>query len=419
MLSESNNFKRIAIVGSGISGLTAAHLLHPHYDITVFEANDYVGGHSHTVDVSVAKQTFAVDTGFIVYNKKTYPNFCALLNKLNIVGEKSSMSFSFSSAQFDLEYAATSFTALFAQKKNLCRTNFYKLIRDIIRFNQEAKKRLNNLDDTTTIGDFLTAGCYSHWFCEAYLKPMAAAIWSSPPEFVLSMPLNFLLSFYANHGLLNNFKRPQWYVIPGGSTHYVHRLIEPFQEKIRLATVVQRIKREKAHVAVVTDQGSHCFDAVVLACHSDEALKLLNDPSAEEQAVLSAIPYKMNKVVLHTDVNLMPQRNKAWASWNYLHSDGNSATLTYYMNKLQNIVSKIPLLVTVNPCRPISEDKILEQYSYAHPQFDVIAEQAKIKHSLINNQQRTFYCGAYWYNGFHEDGVKSALQALNPLGVKL
>ncbi len=412
-----NDIKTVAIVGSGIAGLTAAYLLQQRYQITVFEQNNYVGGHTNTVNVATNSGDYAIDTGFIVFNDQTYPNFIKLLSKLNVAKQKSNMSFSFSSKALQLEYCAETINSLFAQRKNLLRFKFYRLLADVYRFNNAAKKFLRT-PHNILLKDFVAQKNYHHWFKQTYLTPMAAAIWSTPPTQVDNIPAQFILQFYQHHGLLNLLKRPQWYVIKGGSQRYVNQLIKPFADRIHVNTPIMRIKRQADGVTLITDNSEQHFDAVVMACHSDQALKLLAKPSAIEEKILSAIPYVTNHVTLHTDHNVLPTQQRAWASWNYQHQDDTKTSLTYYMNKLQSIQAPENFCVSVNQSN-INESKILNEFVYAHPTYNQQSVAAKAQHDMINYRNRTFYVGAYWGYGFHEDGVVSSLQALAPLGLSL
>lgn len=409
--------KKIAIIGSGISGLTAAHLLHKQFDITLFEKNDYLGGHTHTVDVNTEHGDYAVDTAFIVFNPKTYPNFIKLLEQLNVAIQTSNMSFSFSSEQHGLEYSGDGLNQLFAQRKNIYNLKFLRLLKDIYSFNRSAKAFLMSPKDEL-LEDFVSKKRYGNWFTPCYLIPLAAAIWSSPPQDIGQIPAQFILDFYHNHGLLDLFKRPQWYVIKGGSREYIRALTKPFADNILLNTPVNHVIRHDDRVVIETTQDQYTFDGVVMACHSDQALQLLANPSDDEQRILSAIPFFDNNVILHTDHRVLPNSQRAWASWNYRQNHDQKPSLTYYMNKLQSIEAPVSFCVSVNE-EDIAEDKIIDTYHYQHPMYSKESVAAKAQHGLINNTQRTFYCGAYWGNGFHEDGVVSSLQALAPLGVSL
>lgn len=412
------SFKRIAIVGTGISGLMAAYLLHPKYEVTLFEQGNYVGGHTHTVLVPENNKRYAIDTGFIVFNPKTYPNFVRLLHQLKVPIQKSNMSFSFSSDQLGLSYSGDSLRGLFAQKKNLLNLKFYRLIKDIACFNKVARVFIQKPDSHVRLVDWIRGKNYGNYFKAGYLKPLASAIWSMPAEKVLDMPAKFMLDFYANHGLLDLINKEKWYVIQGGSSNYVQKMTAAFADKIHLNEKVLCVKRQDTCVTVVTDRRVATFDAIVMACHSDQALALLDHPTETEVQILEAIPYVQNKAVLHTDIQALPKRKSAWASWNYLQDRTGRASLTYYMNKLQAIKSDTHFCVSINP-PPIQADKIIKTCTYAHPLYSLAGIAAKLHHHLINAKNRTFYVGAYWGYGFHEDGVLSSLKALYTLGVSL
>ena len=407
---------KIAIVGTGIAGNVAAYHLRRTHEITVFEAADYVGGHTNTVDVDDGDQRLAVDTGFIVCNDRTYPNYLALLEELGQSLQRSVMSFSVRDAASGLEYNGSSLNGLFAQRGNLARPSFLRMIRDILRFNREVPFDVDSEADDATIGDYLTRKSYGREFIHDYLRPMAAAIWSAEPVRIAEMPLHFLVRFFRNHGLLQLKDRPQWYVIDGGSREYVTRLVAGHRERIRLSTPVQSIKRARDHVVV---KARNCaperFDYVFLACHSDQALALLDDPSILERQVLGAIQYQDNEAVLHTDTSLLPRRRRAWAAWNYhVPADGHDhVSVTYNMNILQGLATARQYCVTLNNSAAIAPEKVLYTTQYQHPVFTNDAIAAQGKHRSINRGNRTLYCGAYWRNGFHEDGVVSAMAALD------
>jgi predicted NAD/FAD-binding protein len=406
---------KIAIVGSGIAGNVAAYHLHRDHDITVFEAGAHVGGHTHTHDIQVAGTRYTVDTGFIVFNDWTYPNFIQLLDELDVPTQESAMSFSVRVDQKSLEYNGTSLNSLFAQRSNLLRPSFYRMIRDILRFNREAPALLDGAEDTITLGEYVQGQRYSHEFIDHYLIPMGAAIWSTDPGSMLQFPAHYLVRFFNNHGMLSVDHRPTWRVIRGGSREYVQRLTAPFHNRIRLNTPVTAIRRFASHVEIETaDRPPQHFDAVFIAAHSDQALRLLADPSPLEREVLGAIPYQENEVVLHTDTRLLPKRPLAWAAWNY-HVPKQSAqgvAVTYNMNILQNINAPVTLCVTLNSSADIAPAKILKRLTYLHPLFTRAGVAAQQRQSEINGVQRSFFCGAYWRFGFHEDGVVSALHAL-------
>ena len=412
-----NNLKTIAIIGSGISGLTAAHLLHKKYDIHVFEKNNRIGGHTNTITVEEDHQSIAIDTGFIVYNDHTYPNFIRLLKAIGVKGQQSNMSFSYSSHTGSLEYSGDTVNTLFAQRKNVFKPSFYALLNQILTFNRCARRFLHNTNNLT-LNEFLDHHKISRACRDHYIYPLASAIWSTPMINVGDMPARFIILFYHHHGLLSVKDRPQWRVIQRGSKSYVDALTQPFYNKIQTNTPVKQIIRHQDAVEVVTENESRSFDAVIMACHSDEALALLADPSPAESNILEKIKYCTNQAILHTDHTQLPREKRAWASWNYRQSGLNQATLTYYMNKLQSLDSETPYCVTLNnPNIPASH--IIKTIDYAHPLYDQESVNARKGHAEINHINRTFYVGAYWGNGFHEDGVQSSLKALAQLGVQL
>lgn len=413
-----NDIKKIAIIGSGISGLTAAHLLHKKYEICIFEASNYIGGHTNTINIKKECGHYAVDTGFIVFNKKTYPNFIKLLDKLGVEKQESNMSFSFSSQVHGLEYSGNTLGGIFSQRKNVFNPKFYRLLKDIYSFNKRVYQLLKKNISLTTLKKFVEQERYGSYFEACYLNPLASAIWSTPTKYVSNMPASFVFNFYANHGLLDIIDRPQWYVIKGGSSQYVKKIIKPFSDAIRLNEPVKNIKRYNDFIEIETKSSHERFDAVVLSCHSDQALQLLDVPTPDEQRILKSIPYISNKAVLHTDSTMLPKSKRAWSSWNYLHQNEDVASLTYYMNKLQSLITKEDFLVSINNDN-INESKIIQSFDYAHPLYSESSVEAKKQHHIINHKNRTFFTGAYWGNGFHEDGVNSSLRALSGLGVAL
>ena len=411
--------KKIAIIGSGISGLTSAYLLSQKHDVTVFEKNDYIGGHTATVDINHEGRDYAIDTGFIVFNDKTYPNFLKLLARLGIEKQATEMSFSAHNTKSKLEYNGHNLNTLFAQRRNLFRPKFWRLIKQIVDFNKLCKAAFESgdYDETLTLGDFLTQHNFSDFFAQHYILPMGAAIWSSSIEQMSQFQFKFFVQFFHNHGLLNITDRPQWYVVPGGSRNYIAPLIKPFADNIKLNTNISHITRlnDKVQIHIEDDNGNINeteFDEVVLTCHSDQALALLTDHTQSEKDVLSAMPYSANEVVLHTDVNLLPQRKAAWASWNYQLVDDRSkpASVTYNMNILQGLSSDTTFCVTLNQTDAISSDKILRKFVYHHPVFSIESMRAQHQRSVICGHNNTHFAGAYWYNGFHEDGVRSAVE---------
>lgn len=414
---------KIAIIGSGISGLTCGYYLHRSHDVTLYEANDYIGGHTATVDVELEGKSYAVDTGFIVYNDRTYPNFMALMEEVGVEGVASQMSFSVRNDSNGLEYNGHTLTTLFAQKRNWFNPKFYSFIFEILRFNRMVKECANDeLSDSETLGDFLTEHSFSDFFCDNYILPMGAAIWSSTLADMHAFPLQFFARFFLNHGLLDVTNRPQWYVIKGGSREYIPALTQGFADRIRLNSPVESVTRDQVGVTVRSNGQSERFDQVIFACHSDQAKQLLGDISSTEEAILADLAYQANEVILHTDDSLLPKRKAAWASWNYWldgsqQEQSRAPTLTYNMNILQHIEAPQTFCVSLNSSDQIQHDKILKRFVYHHPVFNRQSIAAQGRREEINGMSRTWFCGAYWYNGFHEDGVRSALDVVR--GIKL
>lgn len=414
---------QIAVIGSGIAGMAAAWYLSGHYRVTLYEADTRLGGHTATMDVELGGRHYAIDTGFIVFNDWTYPHFQRLLAKLRVATQPSEMSFSVHETARDFEYNGHTLTSLFAQRRNLLRPSFHRLLRDILRFNREATRAMEDdvLDPAMTLGAWLDANAFGADFQRHYLLPMGAAIWSASIQDLRDFPLQFFVRFFRHHGLLSVNDRPQWHTLVGGSRSYIPALTAPYASRIRLATPVRGIRRYADRVEVRSDAGVETFDQVVLACHSDQALALLEDPSAAERETLGALPYQDNEVVLHTDTRLLPRRRRAWASWNYRLDGRDEAarvSVTYNMNILQRLAAPHTFCVTLNDSQAIDPARVLGRYTYAHPQFTLSGESAKARHGEISGPQcRTHYCGAYWRNGFHEDGVWSALRVARSLGV--
>lgn len=413
---------KIAIVGSGISGLTCGWLLSQQHEVSVFEANDYLGGHTATVDIELKGKTFAIDTGFIVFNDRTYPNFERLLARIGVKAKPTEMSFSVQQQQTGLEYNGHTLGSMFAQRSNLFSWKFYGFLSEIVRFNLLCKQVLKKqpLNTTDSLGDFLDQYGFSDFFTGHYILPMVAAIWSSSLADSRDFPLAFFLRFFNHHGLLNLVDRPQWYVVEGGSRSYIPALTAPIKD-IRMNTPVLGITRHAQGATITTAAGSEEFDEVVLACHSDQALRMLTDATASERAVLGGLEYRDNEVILHTDSRLLPTERRAWASWNYWldGSEDGLPAVTYNMNILQGIVCDQTLCVTLNRGDAIAPDQVLRRFNYAHPVYNHGAIAAQARRSEICGQQHTHFCGAYWYNGFHEDGVKSALDVCARFGVSL
>jgi len=407
--------KKIAIIGSGISGLTAAYLLSKKHEVTVFERNDYIGGHTATVDIEKSGELHAIDTGFIVFNDKTYPHFLALLNEIGIGKVPTEMSFSVHNCDTGLEYNGHNLNTLFAQRRNLFRPKFWLLVKNILRFNKLCKKIYQEdiYSDGLTLGQFLEEHQFSDFFAEHYILPMGAAIWSSSLAQMEDFEFKFFVKFFNNHGLLNIADRPQWYVIPGGSRSYLSPLCESFKDRIHTNIHIDSITRNDNNVQLhFNDSTIKIFDDVIIACHSDQALALLGDASEDEKAVLSAMPYSENSVILHTDKRLLPVREKAWASWNYQLSNDRTkaASVTYNMNILQGIESDTTFCVTLNQKQDIDPNSILREFTYHHPIFSSSSIQAQQLRYKICGVKNTHFAGAYWHNGFHEDGVKSAVE---------
>ena len=414
---------RIAIIGSGIAGLTCAHLLARQHALTVFEAADWVGGHTHTVDVNWGGQQYALDTGFIVFNDWTYPHFIRLLEHLGVASRPTQMSFAVHDPASGLEYNGHNLDTLFAQRRNLLSPAFWGMLRDILRFNRQALADLDNrrIEEDTTLGSYLRTHGYGRRFINHYIVPMGSAIWSMSRADMLGFPLQFFVRFCRNHGLLSVNQRPQWRVIEGGSRSYVAPLCQPFAERIRRNCPVARVIRDADGVTVISAAGTERFDKVVFACHSDQALALLATPSADERAVLGTLTYASNDVVLHTDTRLLPRRRKAWASWNYRLGGAEQApaALTYNMNILQGIDAPVTFCVSLNQTAQIDPAQVLARFSYSHPQYSLAALAAQARQGELQGRQHSYYCGAYWGNGFHEDGVLSALKVAEYFGERL
>jgi predicted NAD/FAD-binding protein len=406
---------KIAIVGTGIAGNVVAYHLHARHDITVYEANDYIGGHSNTHHVQTGDGELNLDTGFIVFNDRTYPSFIGLLDKLGVESQPSSMSFSVQSEPSGLEYNGSSLNSLFAQRLNLLRPSFHRMIRDVLRFNRESLAVLQQDMPLMTLAEYLARNGYSREFVQNYLIPMGAAIWSAEPRMLQKMPAQFFIRFFHNHGLLSLKDRPVWRVIRNGSESYVQKLVAGHRDRIRLNCPVRSVIRSGGKV-IVRSSGimAESFDCIFIASHSDQALRMLSDATRSEREVLGAIPYQSNEAILHTDMTVMPRRKRAWAAWNYHvpRQDGGSVSVTYHLNRLQGLTSRQQYFVTLNSAQRIRPDSIIRKISYEHPVFNIESVAAQSRQSEINGVRQTYFCGAYWRNGFHEDGVVSALNAL-------
>ncbi len=409
---------KIAIVGSGIAGLTCAWRLAGHHQVTLFDAGVTAGGHTATVDVDTPQGTFAIDTGFIVYNDRTYPRFIGLLSELGISGQKTEMSFSVHNPVSGLEYNGHTLASLFAQRRNLFNPAFWGLLKEILRFNRLAKQALTApLRESDTLESFLEKHGFSAFFAKHYILPMGAAIWSSSLQEMRRFPLPLFLHFFEHHGLLDVTQRPQWYVVPGGSREYVRAMLNALDGRIdlKLESPVQNVIRHDRGVELLAGSVTCAFDQVIFACHSSQALSLLEQPSKSEEEILGGIGWQCNEVILHSDTRWLPKRKRAWASWNYRLSEHDEvrACVTYNMNILQGLPEGSPLFcVTLNPGSPIDERFVWRRFEYEHPLFTPQSALAQARRKEINGQQRSWYCGAYWYNGFHEDGVRSALDVV-------
>ncbi|GAA0788680.1 NAD(P)/FAD-dependent oxidoreductase [Marinobacterium sediminicola] len=416
---------KIAVIGSGISGLSAAWLLNKQHQVTLFEKDDRPGGHSNTVNVSTPHGEMAVDTGFIVYNPVNYPNLVEFFHALGVPSQKTDMSFGVSINQGQIEYSGCGLGGLFAQKLNLFRFGHWQMITDLLRFYREAPSLITAPEvQTQTLGEMLASRGYGQAFIHRHLIPMGAAIWSTPADQMLDYPAVTFLRFCQNHGLVQLKDRPQWRTVTGGSREYVNRICSELGDGVRLNSRIHKIHRNKGKVIVeFLHGGSETFDHVVLACHADQALGLLAEPTAEEQRLLSAFPYQRNRALLHTDERLMPRRRAAWASWNYLtDSRGTSGqhpdaiSVTYWMNNLQHLPHEHPVFVTLNPLEEPADGKILRSFLYDHPVFSLESIAAQKEIWSLQGRQNTWFCGAYFGYGFHEDGLQAGLAVAEQLG---
>ncbi len=410
---------KIAIIGGGISGLVAAYLLQQDHDITLFEVNDYIGGHTHTIDVSHDGGTCAVDTGFIVFNERTYPNFLKLIKGLGVAYQPSTMAFSVKCERTGLEYGPHSLGTFFAQRRNIFDPSFYRMIWDIIRFRNDFERLLMEEQGDEELGPYLRRHGYSRRFIDQFLIPLGSSLWSTDPQKMQNFPLRSFVRFFSNHGFLEREHPLSWKVIRGGSRRYVEKLTAAFADRIRLNTQVKSVIRSTDRVAVHPAHGQpEQFDHVVLACHSDQALAMLKDASPAEKEILGAVPYQENVAVLHRDSSILPERRSLWSSWNYHipRSETGRASLTYDMNILQSLACSEEFCVTLNRPEAIDGSKIIGSYVYHHPLYTVQAPAAQKRHGEISGRNRTHYCGAYWGYGFHEDGVNSALEVCKFFG---
>lgn len=424
-----NNNLRVAIIGSGISGLGCAYFLNQHHQIKLYEKNNYLGGHSNTVDINYDNKKISVDTGFIVFNHQTYPHLKSLFASLDVAYEKSNMSFAVKISNPNLEYAGTNLNAVFAQRKNLFNLKFWFMLKDILRFNKVAEKLLeNNVGTQYTMTNFLQDLKVGSYFRDYYLLPMASAIWSTPLNKIGDYPAISFIRFFKNHGLLTVDDQPQWYTVSNGSKQYVKKICQNFVDKISLNDEVKKIYLNEQNKWVVESQKSiDLFDIVVLASHADQALKMLNNPSQKQKNILSSFTFQKNRAVLHKDSSVMPTNKRAWASWVYssnnlsnLNYDSNNQSLSvsYWMNNLQNIDNTHPLFVTLNPNSAINSKDIFAEFEYEHPIFDAKAVEAQKNFDEIQGVNNLYFCGAYQSFGFHEDGIASSIRVLNKMNIK-
>jgi uncharacterized protein len=415
---------RIGIIGTGISGLSTADLLSAENEITLFEANDYIGGHTHTVEIDAPDGRHCIDTGFIVFNENHYPLFCRLLERLDVKSQTTEMTFSLRNDRTGLEYQGGTLNGLFSQRKNIFSPAFWSMIRDILRFNKIALQllRQETSEDDETLQAFVQRHGFSQGFMENFLVPLGSSLWSSPPERFREFPIRFVVEFLGNHEMLQAFGRSRWRVIQGGSREYVKKLIAPFKERIRLNTPVQSVRRFEDRVEIRTGGNEpESFDQVVLATHADQSLRMLSDPSPLEEQTLSAFPYQPNDTVLHTDIRTLPKKKRAWAGWNYRVRKNNNqqAVATYNMNILQSLQTEETYCVTLNDTENLDTSRILGRYRYEHPQYTAGRAEAWKRQEELIGTNRTSFCGAYWGYGFHEDGVRSAVAVGRHFGREL
>jgi predicted NAD/FAD-binding protein len=414
---------RIAIVGAGVSGLTAAYLLHREHELTVFEADDRLGGHAHTVRVDTVSETHALDTGFIVFNDRNYPNFERLLGRLGVPSQPSDMSFGVSDGRGSFEYASHSLNGVFANRRHLLSGQFMRMLAEVPRFQRAARELLRSGDERLSLRAWLDEQRFSKRFIERLIVPQAAAVWSADPHQMWSFPALFLARFFDNHGMLGLRGRPRWRTVTGGSARYVEALAAGFRDQVQLGAAVRSISREREAVMITVDGVQPlAFDQVVIATHADQALTLLADATWREREILDALPYQENEAILHTDRSLLPVRRAAWASWNYhlLDKPNGLTTVTYHLNRLQQLHSEQQFCVTLNFAERIDERYVIKRIRYAHPVYTAEGLRAQRRVAEISGAEgRTHFCGAYWGSGFHEDGVRSALRVAESFGARL
>ena len=402
---------KIAVIGSGISGLSAAYYLSKHHKVDLYEQNDHFGGHSYTYDIKEKDKIVPVDLGFIVFNELTYPNLINFFNELNVPFEKSNMSFSVSVKNTNVEYGGSGFSAIFANKLNLFNLKFLKMIREIISFYNYAPSLLNNNDNEETLGDYLERSKLSKYFIEYHIIPMVAAIWSMPFSKAEEMPLKLFLNFFINHGLFRLKNRPQWYTVTNRSRSYVKKILEKINGEIFKNYKINNISRSDDNVRISIGNEYLDYDHVVLACHADQSLNILEEPTIKEKEILSKFTYVSNRVFLHTDENLMPLKKKAWSSWNSITKD-NKTCVTYWLNKLQNLKTDKNYFLTLNPVEEIDQNKVIKQEKFTHPYFNNQNVSLQKDLHLLQGRKRAWFCGSYFGYGFHEDGLKSSIELI-------
>ena len=406
---------KVAVIGSGISGLSAAHYLSKNFKVDLFEKNDHFGGHAHTLDINDENNIIPVDIGFIVFNFQTYPNLINFLNENNVEIEKSNMSFSVSVKGTNVEYCGKGIFGIFSNKKNLLNFNFFKMFFEIIKFYKKSNS-LKNIDENLKLDDFLKSEGMSEYFINYHIVPMVSAIWSMPPYEAKQMPLTFFLKFFQNHGLFNLKKRPQWYTIKNRSRTYVNKILKTISGEYYKNYQINKISRHPNGVQVFYGGENEFFDydKVIIATHADEALSLISEPTKDEKNILSNFKYKKNYAIIHMDDSVMPKNRKAWSSWNSsVNKDNNSQTcITYWLNLLQNLNTKKNIFLSLNPFYKIEKNKIIKEINFTHPYYDKDALDNQKRLKYIQNKNNTLYCGSYFGYGFHEDGIKSSIEMI-------
>lgn len=412
---------KIAIVGAGVSGLVCAYLLAGAHEVVLYEKEPRLGGHTNTVVVEHEGRSIPVDTGFIVFNERNYPGFCALLGRLGVASRTTTMSFSVRDDSTGFEFGGSSLAGVVGPWSNLCRPRWWRVVRGVATLGSRGKRILREIGEEATLEDLYRSGRFSRGFLDDYLIPMAAAIWSAPREAMLAFPARFFLRFFDNHGMLDLRERPQWRTIAGGSQRYIDAMMEVIHDSVRTGHHVIAVERSPESVIVRTQDSQERFDQVILASHADQSLALVNEAGEAERDILGAMPYQANQAILHTDERLLPRRHRCWAAWNSrLHPDpSRPAVVTYNMTILQGLRTRTPLCVTLNDTDAIDSSRILARFEYHHPLYTIAGERARARWNEVSGVRRTHYCGAYWGNGFHEDGVASALRVCESLGARL